>query len=233
MALWRLGRGWSDPELRRHLEEIATLDRNFSEDPAKLQNEPGWYSYASESVLGRGLTGPPRADGPFERAGTALRRYEFSDRRIVRAHFDETSNLLNRPMLLEVRAFRQLRFLTAVRVGAVAAQEEEGETLFGFRYDTLEGHIERGAEWFKLRKQHASGTIHFRISAHWKPGDFPNWWSRVGFEMVGRYYQEKWHRRAHAFMARIVQESAPSSVDQPTPQPSQPKVIFEERTLNE
>ena len=29
-----------------------------------------------------------------------------------------------------------------------------------FRYDTLEGHIERGYEWFLLTKDHATGGIH-------------------------------------------------------------------------
>lgn len=232
MAHWRIGRGWSEAEIRRHLERAASLTRNFDEDPATLQNASGWYAYGSESVLGRGPAGPPAPGGPFQRACAALKKYEFSDRRIVRAYFDERAELLNRPMVLQLRAFRQLRFLTGVRVGDVAAEEKNGETIFGYRYDTLEGHIERGAEWFLLRKEHEPGTLRFRISAYWKPGDFPNWWSRVGFEMVGRYYQKKWHRHAHEFMARLVQESTPSSGNHPDLQPSLPNITFEERTAN-
>ena len=78
----------------------------------------------------------------------------------------------------------------------VREEVEHGTTLFGFRYDTLEGHIEQGFEWFLLTKDHATGGIHFRIEAHWRLGDFPNWWSRLGFLLIGEHYRRLWRHRA-------------------------------------
>ena len=107
------------------------------------------------------------------------------------AHFDPAEPLLNRCMLLEIQVFG-LHYLCPARVQRV--REEPG--VFGFRYDTLEGHIERGVEWFVLsRDEHAD--IRFRIEARWQKGEFPNWWSRLGFIVLSGYYQRKWHRRAH------------------------------------
>lgn len=231
-AHWRIGQGWSRVELQKHLERLATVTRNFDADPAELEGLTGWYQYGSQSVLGTAQPGLPRANGPFERACAALKSYEFSDRRIVRAFFDNAAELLDRTMLLELRAFRVLRYLVGVRVGAVQTARTDTESVFGFRYETLEGHIERGSEWFILRKEHTSGTIHFRISAFWMPGEFPNWWSRAGFHVVGEHYQKMWHHKAHEYLARIVTETAARIADEPVSRMAPPKIIYEKRTLN-
>lgn len=94
-------------------------------------------------------------------------------------------------MLLEIQVLG-LHYLCPAVVNHVRAEPN----LFGFRYDTLEGHIERGVEWFPLTKN-ARGEIRFRVEARWQKGPFPNWWSRVGFIVLSGYYQRKWHRRAH------------------------------------
>lgn len=231
-ADWRIGRGWSRVELQKHLQSLETAPRNFDADPAELEGLAGWYTYGSQSVLGAARPGPPRPNGPFDRACAAMKAYEFSDRRIVRAFFDEGAELLNRTMLLEIKAFRVLRYLVGVRVGAVQTAHTDTESVFGFRYETLDGHIERGSEWFILRKEHASGTIHFRISAFWKPGEFPNWWSRAGFYAVGEHYQKKWHHEAHEYLGRIVREAAARMADEPVSHIPPPKIIYEKRTLN-
>lgn len=230
MARWRIGRGWTDEELQRELARVGSLRRNFDEDPDELQQRSGWLKYGSESILARVAPGPPVPDGPFARGRQCLESYDFSDRRIVRARFDATADLLGRRMLLELRAFRIVRFLAGVEVGAVRDERTESTSTFGFRYDTLEGHIERGSEWFVLTQDHRSGRIRFRISARWLPGDFPNWWSRLGFRLVSRHYQTTWHRRAHQKTARAVHSGIPRTSRRP--RTSDPKVIFERRTQN-
>src|SRR5690606_23264095 len=71
-------------------------------------------------------------------------------------------------------------------------------------YDTLPGHLETGSEWFLVTKAHADGSIRLRIQASWRPGEFPNWWSRLGFALVGRRYQRAWHRLAYLRMRRLL-----------------------------
>lgn len=208
MAEWRIGRGWSDAELAARLETLDDRARNFSGPLDWEQPGPDWFRYFSEAAVARCRPGPPVPDGPFEQGCTAVARYEFSDPRIVRAHMPPEGPLEGRRFLLELVAIRTIHFLGAVVVGAVQRETREHESVFGFRYDTLEGHIERGSEWFILTKDHASGVIRFRIQAVWQPGQFPNWWSRAGFALLGPLYQRIWHERAHDLLSRRIHDPA-------------------------
>lgn len=215
MAEWRIGRGWPESELEERLEAARSLPRNYSDPPDQMTLENGWHHYYSEAIVARERPGAPPPEGPFERGRIVVANYEFSDPRIVIAHFAPDEPLLGRYMLLEMRAFRVLHFLSGVVVGAVRSEEAGGKTIFGFRYDTLEGHIEAGTEWFLLTKEHATGEIRLRIEASWRPGQFPNWWSRLGFSLTGPRYQKIWHRRAHGIAARLMHD--------PTLRPPEPE----------
>jgi uncharacterized protein (UPF0548 family) len=203
VAEWRLLRGWSEDELVARLRALDSANRNFAESPAELARRPGWNQYRSEAVIAYERPGPPLADGYFARAKVAIANYEFSEPAIVLAHFDPRGPLLGRRILLEIRVL-SLRYLCGVCVAAVEDEQGERASVFAFRYDTLEGHIERGAEWFILEKDHASGAVSFRIAAAWQPGDFPNGWSRLGFKLLARRYQLRWHRRAHRRLVGLI-----------------------------
>ena len=99
-------------------------------------------------------------------------------------------------MLLEIKVLG-LRYLSPVVVSEVRDRPGARETSWGFRYDTLAGHLESGSEWFLLSKDHDSGEIRFRIEATWRPGQFPNGWSRLGFRLLAPRYQRAWHRLAY------------------------------------
>lgn len=198
---WRLFRGWSEAELRQRFDMLRGLSRNF--EPSEIGRGGGWRYYASRAEVGREAPGPPVLGGAFARARRAVEAYEFSDPRIVTGHYDPTSELAGRRMLLEIKVFG-LRYLNGTAVGEVLSGEVEGRTVFGFRYETLEGHLERGFEWFVLSKDHRTGEVEFRIEAVWSPGDFPNWWSRVGFKVLVLPFQRAWHRLAYLRLRRIV-----------------------------
>lgn len=207
MADWRILRGWSASEIQEELAARRGLDRNF--DPAEPKAvETGWRRFVADAPIAHERPGPPEPDGAFERAWEAIVGYRYSDPRIVRAHFDPAEPLDGRTMLLELKALG-LRFLAGTRVCATRHERAEQETVHGFRYDTLQGHVESGWEWFLLTKSHATGEVRFRIEADWRPGDFPNAWSRLGFKLVGRHYQRRWTRLAHQRLRRIVAERGP------------------------
>ena len=228
MTEWRIGRGWTKQELRDRLDVVRTLGRNFDEPIEDMGLDSGWNEYFSEAIVGYEPEGRPIEDGPFERCSRAVAQYEFSDPRIVVGHFAAEDELRGRRMLLEMKALRVLRYLGSVMVSAVRDDREVDRTVFGFRYDTLEGHIERGAEWFLLSKDHESGEMRFRIEAVWLPGQFPNWWSRLGFRILGPMYQRVWHERAHGYLAEIARDpslpSAPTGEEAVVSSP--PEVIF-------
>lgn len=195
MTAWRFARGWSPEELARELQARHGLDLNYHPDAPKTLAH-GWRQFALEAPVARERPGPPEPGGPFERAWQAVTRYEFSDPRIVTGHFDRAAPLDGRTMLLELKALG-FRFLAGTRVTDTRRESDHLHTTHGFRYDTLQGHIEAGWEWFLLTKSHATGEVRFRIETTWRPGDFPNAWSRLGFHLLGRHYQRRWTRRAH------------------------------------
>jgi uncharacterized protein (UPF0548 family) len=195
LADWRFARGWSEEELERGLQARHGFELNF--DPvAPKAPEDGWRQLVAETPIARERPGPPEPGGAFEKAWEGIVRYEFSDPRIVTGHFDASSPLDGRTMLLELKALG-FRFLAGTRVTATRRETGEWETVHGFRYDTLRGHVEAGWEWFLLTKAHATGEVRFRIESEWRPGDFPNAWSRLGFRILARHYQRRWTRRAH------------------------------------
>ncbi len=203
MAEWRYGFGWTEKELEARLARVKSAGLNFPMTGPESQEGKNWRRYYSESIIAKEKPGPPIAEGPFYIAWKAIKEYQFSDPGIVVGHFNPNDPVDGRSMLLELKVLG-LRYLCGVRVTAVREEHRHNETQYAFRYETLEGHIEVGSEWFFLTKRHDSGEIWFRISASWRPGHFPNWWSRVGFEMVGRRYQLAWHRLAYLRLRQIV-----------------------------
>jgi uncharacterized protein (UPF0548 family) len=195
MTEWRFLRGWTEAELLGRLQALDAFDRNF--DPSVTD---GWSAHRSTAVVAREEPGPAQPGGVFERLCTAVAGYEFSDPEIVTAHFNRDIPLHRRRLLLELKVLG-LRYLCGAVVMKVREEQNEKASWFGFRYDTLHGHIERGEEWFLLTKTHETGDIRFEISARWRAGEFPNWWSRAGFAGLGHHYQRQWHMHAHRRLA--------------------------------
>jgi uncharacterized protein (UPF0548 family) len=213
MADWRFGRGWTENELQDYLVRLRERPVNFETPVEHMTAEHGWTVDGSHDCIGEEPPGPPVRDGIFERAKNGIVNYDFSDPRIVAGHFDPAAPLVGRDILLEIKVLG-LRFLSGARVRAVRDETRAHETLFGYRYDTLLGHIERGYEWFLLTKDHRTGEVWFRIEAHWRLGDFPNWWSRVGFHLVGDHCRRLWRHRAPERLRELVHRQ-PSGVIAP------------------
>ena len=210
MSLWRFGRGWPERTLRRYLDEQRTRRVNFDAPAEQMTAEYGWTIDGDDAPIGTEPVGPPLVDGLYMRAKRAMMNYEFSDSSIVAGHFDLRAPLDGRDMLLEIKVWG-FRFLNGVRVQQVRDRSDEHRTSFGYRYDTLEGHIEEGFEWFVLSKHHQSGEVRFRIEAHWRLGKFPNWWSRIGFLLMAERYRKIWRRRAITRVRQLAGRSAAQS----------------------
>ena len=214
MADWRLGLPWTEAELETKLNALRKVGNNFPSSGPLSQDGTDWRRYYSESIIAREAPGRPVPDGAYETAWTAITRYQFSDPGIVTGHFDPRDPLLDRTMVLELKIFG-LKYLCGVRVGAVRDTEDDRTTVRAFRYDTLEGHFEVGSEWFTLTKNHDTGEVWFRISASWRPGAFPNWWTRAGFEVFGHRYQLAWHRLSYVRLREIVGAGALNLIEVP------------------
>jgi len=204
---WRFLRGWDAEELDRAFERASKAKRNFDPRPGAMAR--GAYRHVcSRARVAMEPPGPPVPGGTFERLWEAIQRFEHSDPRIVVAHFRRDEPLRGRIVLLEIRVLG-LRYLCPVRIAAVRSHANPTRTLRAIALDTLEGHLERGREWFFLRKDHETGEIRFRVQAAWRTGDFPNAWSHAGFLVLAPRYQRAWHRLTHLRLRRIAAGLAP------------------------
>lgn len=200
--------------MQAYLAELASRPVNFVEPPVTMTEQSGWTVDGHQDQVGLEKPGPPEAEGMFERARRGMMNYDFSDPSIAIGHFDPNSPFVNRNILLELKVFG-FRFLGGARVHSVREESGPETTVFGFRYDTLQGHIERGFEWFLLTKEHASGKVSFRIEAHWRLGDFPNWWSRLGFKLFGGHFRRAWRERAPRRLSRLAAQPVPAATAPP------------------
>src|SRR4051812_44898376 len=179
----RWGRGFSAAELEQELARLPSLASTGPSSETEAATDPTWHHYYSEALIAQEIPGPPEPGGAFERARAGIAQYAFSDTSIVEGHFDHRRELQGRPMLLEIKVLG-LHILCGVTVRAVREEQTATTSTWGFRYDTLEGHVESGAEWFLLSKEHATGKVRFRIQATWHDGTLPNWWTRIGFSVL-------------------------------------------------
>lgn len=206
MAEVRTGRGWSREELAERLARLAGMPRSCPAVPLdELRADQGWRREHSEACIAREPPGLPREGGAFERACEALATYAFSDPTIVEAHFDPRVPLAGRRMLLEIQVLG-LHYLCGVVVTDVCCERDRTRSAFGFRYDTLEGHVERGAEWFVVEQDHATGIVRLVITSRWQAGELREWWTRLGFGLLAPRYRGWWLRRAHARMIALLHE---------------------------
>ena len=230
MSDYRLFRSWSEAELKEYLGRLQDRPSNFDVPIETMVPENGWTVDGSHDMLGCEPPGEPVPDGVFERAKKGLVNYDFSDPRIVEGHFDPRVPLVGREMILEMKVLG-MRYLGGTRVHGVREECTEQESVFGYRYDTLQGHIERGYEWFLLTKDHTTGEVWFKIEAHWRLGDFPNWWSRLGFHLIGEHFRRLWRHEAPLRLKALTKKRPTELVAEPgelahrgdpAPKPTQP-----------
>ena len=215
--------------LLSHVDEGAALDRlaglHVNYDQA-LAPEEGvasfdghWHVDSGATVIGREEAGAPEKGGPWETACRLVGQYEFADARILRGVYRDGGELLNRNMLLEARFFG-LRFYFGVRVTGVIDEERDSgsgpERVWGWYYQTLEGHIEQGRLCYEVIKNLTTGQVSFRVAGYSRRAPIPNPVIRWGFMVFGRWTQQRFYRNIQARMAALVRAAQRG---QPVPTP--------------
>jgi uncharacterized protein (UPF0548 family) len=198
------------------VDESAALSslrgRGLNYDPADAPEggrpDGHWHVDGAEVVVGRETAGAPAAGGPWGLACRLVAQYEFTNGRIVRAVYRPADDLLGRDMLLEGR-FWILRFYLGVRVTAVTDETREGgrgaERVWGWSYQTLQGHLEQGRLSYEVIKNLASGRVTFRVSGYSRAAPIPNPLIRLGFALFGRWTQRRFYRSVQLRMRALVQ----------------------------
>jgi uncharacterized protein (UPF0548 family) len=175
--------------------------RQINYDPARAPQDGRpdghWHVDSADTVIGHELPGPPLPGGAWETACLLVRQYEFAEPRILRAVYHRDGELLGRDMLLEGRFFG-LRFYLGVRVTGVIDETrgagDTAERVWGWSYQTLQGHLEQGRLSYEVMKNLATGQVAFRVTGYSRAAPIPSPVIRWGFALFGRWTQERFYQ---------------------------------------
>jgi uncharacterized protein (UPF0548 family) len=192
-------------QLLGSVNEASSLDSlrgrkvNYDATGAPQDGRPDghWHVDSDEAAIGHEAPGPPLPGGAWETACLLVRQYEFAEPRILRAVYRGDDELLGRDMLLEGRFFG-LRFYLGVRVTAVIDETRDSdgaaERVWGWSYQTLQGHLEQGRLTYEVIKNLATGLVTFRVGGYSRRAPIPSPVVRLGFQLFGRWTQIRFYQ---------------------------------------
>ena len=216
------------PSLLARVDEAAALadlrSRPVNYDPARAPEdgrpEGHWHVDSGATLIGQEPPGEPVRGGPWEMARLLVSQYEFADERILRAVYDQDQDLLGRNMLLEGRFFF-LRFYFGVRVTNVYDETQDTERgrerVWGWSYQTLQGHLEEGRISFEVIKNLGTGQVGFRVTGYSRAAQIPDPLVRFGFRLFGRHTQTRYYAAVQSRLYHLVQQAQRG---EPLPKPA-------------
>jgi uncharacterized protein (UPF0548 family) len=143
-------------------------------------------------------SGEPVEGGSWQVGRRLMVDYQLADPGVVRAASREDAPLAGRDMLLRI-SFAGLRFNVGVRVGEVydETREVDGRSarVFGWFYQTLEGHFEEGQMNYEIWKWLDTGEVEFRLFAFSRAARSGPLLLRTGFRLFGRTHQLRFYRQ--------------------------------------
>jgi uncharacterized protein (UPF0548 family) len=198
------------------VDEATELDalrhRRVNYDPARAPEDGRadghWHVDSGDVVIGQEPPGRPVPGGAWETGCVLVRQYEFAEPRILRAAYRDGTGLDGRDMLLEGRFFG-LRFYLGVRVTRVIDETRQGdggpERVWGWSYQTLQGHLEQGRLSYEVIKDLATGRVTFRVSGYSRMAPIRNPVVRLGFVLFGRWTQLRFYGAIQRRLRDLVQ----------------------------
>lgn len=197
-----------DEALAQRLAEIGLMEPTIDLTRRDTYvSAAGWHVDAREAPLPPEPPGPPVENGSFAAACAIVQAYQFPPARLIRGRFDPAAPLQNRAMLLVAR-YLWMTFELPVRVSRViheTRQIREGtEHAWGYSYQTLAGHLERGEITFEVVKLEETGSVAFRIHSFSQTGHIANLLHRIGFRLVGRRLQRRFSEESLRNMQLMV-----------------------------
>jgi uncharacterized protein (UPF0548 family) len=195
--------GQADPAAA--LAELRGLSVNY--DPAEVA-PPRWNFDRHVAHLGTEAPGPVEPGGVWERARLAVEGYEFTPPSLIRAVYDSAEPLLGRNLLLEGR-FAGLRFHLPVRITETVDTDDGAQRCWGWAYETLEHHLERGKVRYTVVKHADTGHVQFHADVYSQHAPTLGPVLRVGWALFGRRTQLRFYRLIGARLRAIATGECP------------------------
>jgi hypothetical protein len=205
----------------------ALRNREVNYDPSEVR-PPSWNFDVHRSLVGRERPGPPEPGGVWETARDLVRDYEFTPPELIRAVYHRQDPLLGRNLLLEGR-FSGLRFYMGVRITALINEtRHHHEKVWGWAYQTLEHHLERGKVTYEVIKHLNSGQVEFVASCQSQRSPTVGPILRLGWLLFGRRAQLRFYRRCGQRLHELVRASRTGT---PTPAAARPQLEINDLVL--
>jgi len=203
--------GWGDA--RALLDDLRDRGVNYRPDEP---NVGSWHHDTHRTDLVAERPGPPEAGGSWEIACRLVERYEAAEPAIIRGVYRADAPLCGRDILLEGR-FHGLHFHMGVRVTDVVHETRDDSRVWGWSYETLEGHLERGRMTYEVLKHTDSGRVEFLIRAISQRAPTLGPIIGLGWRVFGRRTQLRFYRACGQRMARKVAEIRDGRTPMPDP----------------
>lgn len=198
-----------DGRTLERLGALAARDPNFDAGQSvDRAGREGWHLDDMVEALPGEPSGPPVEGGSWQLARKLMDAYQLADPGVVTATYDEARPLAGRDMLLRI-SFKGLRLWVGVRIGRDYEETRELEgrqvRVFGWSYDTLEGHFEEGRMHYELWKWLDTGEVEFHLRALSRPARTGPLAIRLGFRLFGRTQQLRFYRQVCRRVRRLTE----------------------------
>lgn len=186
------------------LADLRNREINYDSSEVRASE---WRFDVHRSPIGRERPGPPVPHAAWEIARDLVQDYEFTPPELIRAVYRPLDPLLGRNMLLEGR-FYGLRFYMGVRITVLIDEtRNQQERVWGWAYQTLGNHLERGKVTYEVVKHLDSGQVEFVVSCQSQRSPALGPILRLGWLLFGRGTQLRFYRRCGQRLQQLVQTS--------------------------
>jgi uncharacterized protein (UPF0548 family) len=163
-----------------------------------------WHFDHHRFFLGTDPPGRPEKNSVWWRAHREVAAYSFTPGRLLRAHYAREDDLVGRDLLL-VGRFAFARFVMGVRITEAGFDEDGVRYSWGWSYETLQGHLERGRVDYRVVKDLRSGAVTLEVNSYNQINPRTHPLIRMGWFFFGRRAQHRFYSAVGANLRRLAQ----------------------------
>ncbi len=113
-----------------------------------------------------------------------------------------------------------------MRVTEVVDETREGtDRVWGWAYETLEGHLERGKATYEVVKRQDTGEVLFVVTCHSQGAPALDRVTSLGWRLFGRRTQLRFYRRCAARLRLFVEAALRGQDPLPGPPPAYGRLV--------
>ncbi|MFD5828292.1 DUF1990 family protein [Lentzea sp. NPDC060358] len=188
------------------LHDVVTelRDRSVNYDESEVR-APTWHFDHHRFVLGTDPPGRPAEGSVWWRACREVAAYAFTPPGLLRAHYLRDDPLVGRNLLL-VGRFALARFAMGVRITEAGSGEDGERCSWGWGYETLQGHLERGRVDYRVVKDLRTGVVTLEVDSHHQVNPRAHPVLRLGWALFGRRAQRRFYSAAGENLRRLAHQ---------------------------